>query len=205
MICVAPSCNLLHRSRTLAGMALEHAILVSLSERAASGLDLTRRFDKSIGYFWTASHQQIYRTLGRMEKDGWVRSEVVTQQGRPDKKVYDVTAAGREELSRWLAAPTPAQPLRSELMVKFRAASYGDREQVLEVARTKLAEHRELLALYAGIEQRDFPKPAGLEGRELDMYLVLRGGVRMEQFWIDWLTEYIDAHTRFSTSSTTEE
>ncbi|WP_109507284.1 PadR family transcriptional regulator [Nocardioides speluncae] len=180
-------------------MALEHAILVSLSERAASGLDLTRRFDKSIGYFWTASHQQIYRTLSRMEKDGWVRSEVVAQQGRPDKKVYDVTAAGREELGRWLAAPTPAQPLRSELMVKFRAASYGDREQVLDLARAKLAEHRDLLALYEGIEQRDFPKPDGLAGRELDMYLVLRGGVRMEQFWIDWLTEYLDAHTRAHT------
>jgi DNA-binding PadR family transcriptional regulator len=68
-------------------MALEHAILVSLSERAASGLDLTRRFDKSIGFFWSATHQQIYRVLGRMEADGWVTCEVVAQQGRPDKKV----------------------------------------------------------------------------------------------------------------------
>ena len=69
-------------------MALEHAILVSLSEQAGSGLDLTRRFDRSIGFFWTATHQQIYRVLGRMEGDGWVRSEHVSQQGRPDKKVY---------------------------------------------------------------------------------------------------------------------
>lgn len=188
-------------------MALEHAILVSLSERAASGLDLTRRFDKSIGYFWTASHQQIYRTLGRMEKDGWVHSEVVAQQGRPDKKVYDVTAAGSSELRRWLAEPTASAPLRSDLMVKFRAASYGDREQILDLARTKLAEHRELLALYAGIEARDFPqcqsgRAGGLEGRELDMYLVLRGGVRMEQFWIDWLTEYLEMHS--STPSRSE-
>ncbi len=51
-------------------MALEHAILVSLSERAASGSDLVRRFDASIGFFWSATHQQIYRVLGRMEGDG---------------------------------------------------------------------------------------------------------------------------------------
>ena len=25
------------------------------------------------------------------------------------------------------------------------------------------------------------------------MYLVLRGGIRLEQFWVDWLTEYLDA------------
>ena len=70
-------------------MALEHALLVSLSEREASGLDLTRRFDRSIGFFWSATHQQIYRVLARMEADGWVSSEVVAQSGRPDKKGFD--------------------------------------------------------------------------------------------------------------------
>ena len=77
-------------------MALEHAILVSLSEQAGSGSDLTRRFDRSIGFFWTATHQQIYRVLGRMEADGWVRATEVAQQGKPDKRVYDVSERGRE-------------------------------------------------------------------------------------------------------------
>ena len=180
-------------------MALEHVILVSLSERAASGADLTRRFDKSIGFFWTATHQQIYRVLGRMEKDGWVVSEVVPHADRPATKVYDVTAAGREELARWIAEPTTSDPLRSDFMVKVRAASYGDRESVLQEARSRLEEHRARLALYEQIEQRDFPQSTsggadGLDGHELDMYLVLRGGVRMEQFWIGWLAEYLERH-----------
>ena len=76
-------------------MALEHALLVALRERPASGLELARRFDRSIGFFWHATHQQIYRVLGRMESDGWVRVKTVAQQGRPDKKVYDVAPAGR--------------------------------------------------------------------------------------------------------------
>lgn len=177
-------------------MALEHALLVSLRERAASGLELTQRFDRSIGYFWTASHQQIYRVLGRMERDGWVRSQVVTQTGRPDKKVYDVTEPGRLELQRWIAEPTTADPLRSDLMVKFRGASYGDRAAVLDLAREKLDEHAKRLALYEFLESRDYPEPERLEGRDLDIYLVLRGGVRMEQFWIGWLEEYLHAHTK---------
>lgn len=40
-------------------MALEHAILVALAERSATGYDLARRFDRSIGFFWRATHQQI--------------------------------------------------------------------------------------------------------------------------------------------------
>ena len=64
-------------------MALEHAILVSLSEKPSTGYDLARRFDASIGYFWTATHQQIYRVLAAMEDSGWVTSALVPQSGRP--------------------------------------------------------------------------------------------------------------------------
>ncbi len=80
-------------------MALPHAILVSLSEQSGSGYELAHRFDRSIGFFWSATHQQIYRTLRTMEDDGWVHVTPVVQQGRPDKKVYTVADAGRAELS----------------------------------------------------------------------------------------------------------
>ena len=56
-------------------MSLAHALLTSLLEQPSSGYDLARRFDKSIGHFWQATHQQIYRELGRMEDAGWIRSE----------------------------------------------------------------------------------------------------------------------------------
>ena len=51
-------------------MALEHALLVALSEQPSSGLDLAKRFGRSIGFFWHATHQQIYRVLARMDADG---------------------------------------------------------------------------------------------------------------------------------------
>ena len=173
-------------------MALEHAILVSLSERPASGLDLTRRFDRSIGFFWSATHQQIYRVLARMEADGWVRSKAVAQSGRPDKKVYAVAAAGRRELERWIAAPTPMEQFRSEVAVKLRAASYGDRAAVLAQVAEHCAEHATRLAHY---EKLAADLPPSTDDHDLDVRLVLRGGIRLEQFWVDWLTEYLDAHT----------
>ena len=149
----------------MVGMALEHAILVSLSERRASGLDLTRRFDRSIGFFWSATHQQIYRVLGRMEADGWVSCEHVAQQGRADKKVYDVAAAGRAELSRWLAEPSPVESFRSEVAVKLRAASYGDRRAVLDQVAAHRADHATRLAHYEQLAARDFPQDTDRPGR----------------------------------------
>ena len=67
-------------------MAIEHAILVALSERSATGYDLARRFDASIGHFWRATHQQIYKVLARMDENGWVETEAVKRNGRLDKK-----------------------------------------------------------------------------------------------------------------------
>jgi DNA-binding PadR family transcriptional regulator len=176
-------------------MALEHALLVALSERPASGLELAKRFERSIGFFWHATHQQIYRVLARMDADGWVTATHVAQQGRPDKKVYDVAPAGREVLAKWLAEPTPTLGLRSELAVKLRGASFGDRQAVLEVVRANLADHHARLDHYRQLMKRDYPEPGALDGLALDHYLVLRGGILMEETWIAWLTEYLEAHT----------
>src|SRR4051794_32653452 len=113
-------------------MALQHALLVALCEQAGSGYELARRFDRSIGYFWAATHQQIYRTLRTMESDGWVAVRVVEQHSRPDKKVYSVSADGRAELTRWIAEPlagggsTVADNRTRDLAIKIRAAAHGD-------------------------------------------------------------------------------
>lgn len=176
-------------------MALEHAILVSLSERTASGSELTRRFDASIGFFWSATHQQIYRVLARMEGDGWITSSSVPQADRPTKKIYAVTDAGRAELARWIGEPTTPDAMRSSVSVKMRGASYGDRAALLDDLRRQLDEHTKRLSLYEFMAARDFPDPGALGDADLDIYLVLRGGLLMEEFWIRWLTEYLDAHT----------
>ncbi|OZD00291.1 PadR family transcriptional regulator [Rhodococcus sp. 06-221-2] len=173
-------------------MALEHAILVSLTELSGSGYELARRFDKSIGFFWSATHQQIYRTLTRMDGAGWITGEAVAQDGRPDKKVYSVSAAGRAELDRWIAAPTDPSQLRDELAVKIRGAANGD----IEALKVEVARHRDVhatrLDVYRLIEKQDFPAPAALTGTALHQYLVLRGGIRVEEGFTEWCTEVLE-------------
>ncbi|TCM41691.1 PadR family transcriptional regulator [Kribbella sp. VKM Ac-2568] len=174
-------------------MALEHAILVSLTERTGSGYELARRFDRSIGYFWPATHQQIYRVLRRMDDAGWVTHTEVAQDGRPDKKVYEVSDAGRDELVRWLAEPVEPAVLRDGLGVKLRGASLGDTDAVLREVERHRGEHSVRLEVYRGIERRDFAKPSKLAGRELHQYLVLRGGIRAEESFVAWCDEVLQA------------
>lgn len=175
-------------------MPLEHALLVALSERPASGLELTRRFEKSLGFFWHATHQQIYRVLGRMESDGWVTVEVVAQDGRPDKRVHTPSELGRTVLAEWLATPMPMETFRSELAVKLRGASYGDRAVLAGHLRDARADHATRLAQYEQMEREQFPDPGALDPGLKDRWLVLRGGIGLERFWIDWITDYLQAH-----------
>ena len=171
-------------------MSLEHALLVSLRERPGTGIELARRFDRTVGFYWQATHQQIYRVLRRMQADGWLTES--PGPGRSTERRYDLTDAGRAELARWLATPTPVEPLRSEVAVKMRGAAYGDRAALLEQLRGLRLEHEARLTHYRQLEREQFPEPTGLEDHALDVWLVLRGGIRQEEYWIAWLTDYLD-------------
>ena len=176
-------------------MALEHAILVSLAEKSASGYDLARRFDKSIGHFWKASHQQIYKVLARMESDKWVKSDLVAQNGRPDKKVYAITDVGRDELLGWTAEPTPPEALRSEFAVKVRGMQFGDRDAVVADIHNRREQHRAQLEFYLADAAKNFPDPAAVPPEFVGAYLVLRGGIRAEEggiAWCDEILSYLD-------------
>ncbi|MFT4396201.1 PadR family transcriptional regulator [Gordonia lacunae] len=172
-------------------MALEHAILVSLAERPGTGYEIGQQFDRSIGYFWSATHQQIYRTLKKLLDDELVSVESISQDGRPDKKVYTISDAGRDALADWAMSPTPLQPLRSDIGVKLRAAEFGDLAAIIGELKAHRDEHLAQLALYTGFQADYYPDPDALTGRKLHQYLVLRGGIRQEQGYIEWCDEVI--------------
>ena len=188
-------------------MALPHAILVSLCEQAGSGYELARRFAAtpvaslapgcSIGYFWAATHQQIYRTLRAMDDDGWISSAVVPQRGRPDKKTYDVTDAGRGELARWIAEPLAGRgssltgSRTRDLAVKIRGAAHGDVDALRGQVAALRAKRAQLLGTYLGFEKDQFPDPSALTGTAAHQHLVLRGGILAEEGSLRWLDEVL--------------
>ena len=174
-------------------MSLAHALLTSLLELPSSGYDLARRFDKSIGHFWQATHQQIYRELGRMERAGWIRSEPDPEAGRTRKRSYSVLPAGRDELMRWAAESAPLPVLRDEFMVRLRAdAAVGPLGLVPELERRR-ALHVETLRAYHAIEARDFAPGAETTRRNRIHHLILKAGLPYEEGWIVWYDEAVRA------------
>ncbi|MFJ2026675.1 PadR family transcriptional regulator [Streptomyces sp. NPDC087897] len=175
-------------------MALDHAILVSLLEQPGSGYELARRFERSIGHFWTATHQQIYRVLGRMVADGLLLVREVEQEGRPDKKEYSVTGPGRSALAAWLHKPIEPETLRHDLAVKIRGAAFDDPAALIHEVERHHQAHRDRLAHYLAGERRDFPEPDGSAprnpGQELQ-HVVLRGGIAYERMTIAWLDDVL--------------
>ena len=172
-------------------MSLSHAVLTSLIEKASSGYDLARRFDKSIGYFWHATHQQIYRELGRMETAGWIASSIPADAGKTRKREYRVLPDGRAELARWAAEPAPPMDLRDEFMVKLRADAVLDEVDLHTELYRRIGLHQEKLAHYREIEQRDFlnGKPQSRAARI--HHMILKKGILYEEGSIQWNREML--------------
>lgn len=179
-------------------MALEYAILVSLLEQPGSGYELARRFDRSIGRFWTATHQQIYRVLGRMEADGWLAVELATQSGRPDKKIYSAAEPGRAALAQWLREPVQPETVRHEMAVRIRAAAFDDPGALIPEVERHRAAHAELLDHYLAGEQRDFPDLEALDVQQQLQHVVLRGGIEYERMTLAWLDDVLATLQRLS-------
>ena len=168
-------------------MSLPHAILTALLEKPSSGLELTRRFDKSIGFFWPATHQQIYRELAKLEQVGQIQAVPgPPAQGR--RKEYEVLPAGRAELAFWTADSHDPKPVRDAMLLRLRAAVVvGTAGLDAEVDR-HLDLHIAQLAQYRAIEEHDFP-PEKAAGENRLQHLVLQAGIGLETFWVAWLTE----------------
>lgn len=172
-------------------MSLPHALMTSLLEKSCSGYDLAQRFDKSIGYFWHASHQQIYRELGRMEAAGWICSSAAADS-KTRKRIYRVLPAGEAELRRWAQEPSDPPALRDEFFVKLRTdAAIGPLGLEREIER-RMALHRLRLDAYRAIEAKDFlGKPLTRAGEI--QYLLLRGGMLQEETMLRWSEEALAA------------
>jgi DNA-binding PadR family transcriptional regulator len=177
-------------------MSLRHAVLAALLEGEASGYELAKRFDLSVANFWSATPQQLYRDLERLEADGLVSARVVEQQRRPNKRVFTLTTAGRDELHTFTQEPARPVAMRDDLLVKLQALDVGDPEAVIKSLAARLQHSRDKLAGY------DRLREAMLAGRteqeylnaspRIGPYLTLLGGRMYEQQNIRYATALLE-------------
>ncbi|MFJ9716928.1 PadR family transcriptional regulator [Streptomyces sp. NPDC101213] len=187
-------------------MSLKYAVLAALLEGEASGYELSKVFDVSLANFWPATPQQLYRELERLAQDGLIAARLVRQERRPDKRMFTLTEAGREDLRAFAAAP-PRRPtaVRDELLIKIQAmdgvgvdpaTTRSQIEERMSWARAKLDRYlRVRERLLAGRTEEEFLGGADRIGP----YLTLMAGIAFEEENLRWC-ERVLAHLRRRTA-----
>jgi PadR family transcriptional regulator, regulatory protein AphA len=167
-------------------LSLRHLILAVLLREPSSGYQVVQEFDLVAGFFWKATHQQVYRELAALGNSGHVEFATVEQTGKPDKKVYSITAAGIDEFNAWFATPTLPPRAHDPLMIKFFAGG----ERVDELARQlslSVSDHEKVLAALMKVESEFYPEPADqMPLWKLCIYLSLQLGIERERAWLGW-------------------
>ncbi|MET9089243.1 PadR family transcriptional regulator [Streptomyces sp. NPDC004237] len=172
-------------------MALRNAVMAALLEGEASGYDLAKGFDATVANFWTATPQQLYRELERMEAAGLVSARVVEQERRPNKRLFSLTQAGREAVRAYTAEP-PARPsvVRDELLVKVQCADAGDLAAVRTAVAGRIEWAAAKLARYERIRQRLLAGRSEeayfAEAERIGPYLTLLRGMSFERENLRW-------------------
>ncbi|MBC9228425.1 PadR family transcriptional regulator [Acinetobacter beijerinckii] len=177
-------------------MSLAHVLLTSLLEKPSTGFELARRFDRSMGFFWNATHQQIYRELNGMQKKGWI-STIEEQTANSRKKTYQIEQLGRIQLASWIEQQSEPAQLRDDLMVRLRAEAQLGGNKILPELERHLILHKEKLSLYQAIHDKDF-KDNEPTNRVLFIHkMILELGIIKENEWIKWLEQMIPQLVKF--------
>jgi DNA-binding PadR family transcriptional regulator len=162
------------------------AVLGQVAARPSTGYDVKARLAAGAAHFWHASYSQIYAELRRLERLGYVAEEHVVQEGRPNKRVYSITAAGRAALLDWLVEPWGLAHLRDESLVKLTLADALAPQEVVEQLRRLKAAHE---ARGAEFEAQIAALP---DGASPYLALALRKGVHAQEAFARWCQEAVE-------------
>jgi DNA-binding PadR family transcriptional regulator len=166
---------------------MREALLGLLAKEPAHGYELKQALEAEFGELRPAVNiGQVYATLTRLERAGLVRSTAIAQGSRPDKKVFELTAAGHKELQRWVDDLVPAARVRDEFFTKLVLAARARlADPVVLIDRQRRAYLRRLRQLGDLAE----------DARGLAARLAVEGAVLHLQADLKWLERCEEAFT----------
>jgi len=187
---------------------LGYAIMALLARQPSTGYELAARTRQPLGYFWTARHSQIHPELRRLMDAGLVRFDARPGPGPHQKKVYSLTAAGQEELSRWVPQPpADAGGGRDDILLKAYAAWAADPGAARDLFASQIPRHQERLARYQEdrqrVEARHHAGPPPVTHPDFGSYATLKCGIEYERQRIAWLRWMVRQFTSYQAAEET--
>lgn len=132
----------------------------------------------SFSFFSEASYGSIYPALTKLTEEGMVTFQTTPQSKRPDKKVYSLTAAGRDELTRALRRDPGPDKNRSEFLASILFAEAVSPERVSELIDDRLRQHRQKIDSLGALLDEDMTPTSRF---------VVRFGIAVQQAALDFL------------------
>lgn len=170
-------------------MSVGMSLLAVLDEGPSYGLQLKNEFEARTGGVWPLNVGQVYTTLRRLQRDGFVEAD--SSDAVESQKVYALTLAGRERLDAWFRQPAAGDPpAREELVLKLVMASRRGRREALDVVQTERRGAVELLQQFTRLK-RDTPDPADVGWLLLLDALIFATEARVR--WLDTCETRIQA------------
>lgn len=133
-------------------MDVKTVCLGMLTDGAASGYDLKKQFESSFGHFFAAGYGSIYPALSSLAEQGLVNCERISQAGKPDRKVYSITAEGRQFLLKALENTSPCHKVRSEFLAMMCFSRLMPTEDIETVLDNRLDDIERYKVLFENIE-----------------------------------------------------
>ncbi len=180
------------------------ALLGLLALEPMSGYDLKKFIDEAIRFFWNMSYGTIYPMLKRMEAEGLVSKERMSQQNRPEKVIYSITDKGRELLEEWQKGDVELPKVNNEVLLRLftgQDLSVEGNIDLIEKYREKLIKRTEH---YSAIDSECL-QDANDSFHGTLIYATLRCGILTEQARIHWCEETITALQECRKNSNTGE
>ena len=176
-------------------MSLPHIILGMLRKGSKSGYDMKKELENVIQFFWEADISRIYRSLNDMKSKGWVEFETIVQEDSPNKKVYSLTEAGRQELQNWLREPGKQMGTHNPFLAQLHFSDAITAEEQLYVLEEHLKTLREAVTLLQSRAQNQnmpvpLPEDALQKGVDRAQFS-LEYGIRRYQFELEWTENII--------------
>ncbi len=168
----------------------KYALLGLLNLRPASGYDLKKTVDGSIGFFWNENYGHIYPILKRMETEGLIKKHVKESDDHPVKNVYALTARGKKEFLKWLGETVEELPLRNEMLLKLFFGTHMNRESVIAMLNSQKEKNENLVKIYGEIKGKISPQKSH---DALYWNLTLNFGMQRSKMIISWCNETLKA------------
>ncbi len=170
-------------------MPLAHAILGFLEYGPMSGYDLKKNFDQSVAHFWSATQSHIYKALEDLESEGLVTSQVIQQEGKPNRKQYTIIEAGKTELRRWLATPLPMTGPRVAWLIQIFFAHNLSNEEIANLFEKRIEALRAYLSQLQAAQKNidENARKVGLKRAQSLWQLTLDYGIDNYTNEINWL------------------